>query len=184
MATTPSNMLPLGTIAPDFALPDTVSGNTQTLSELQGDKGTVIMFICNHCPYVLHVLSGILSLSEDYQSKGISFVAISSNDVVKYPADAPDKMKELATERGFNFPYLFDESQEVARAYQAACTPDFMVFDADLTCVYRGRMDGSRPGSNVPVSGEDIRNALEAILANQQVAGEQIPSIGCNIKWK
>lgn len=184
MAATPSNMLALGTPAPHFSLMDTVSGDTKSLSELKGEKGTVVMFICNHCPYVLHVLSGILSLSQDYQSQGISFIAISSNDVEKYPADAPDKMKVLAEKENFSFPYLYDESQEVAKAYQAACTPDFMVFDAEMKCVYRGRMDASRPGSEVPVTGEDIRLALDAIIANQNVEGEQIPSIGCNIKWK
>ncbi|MES2766790.1 MAG: thioredoxin family protein [Bacteroidota bacterium] len=184
MARTPSNMLPLGTIAPDFSLPDVVSGKNISLQEITSDKATVVMFICNHCPYVIHVLDGILQLANDYISKGISFIAISSNDVENYPQDSPEKMKELAQEKKFPFPYLYDESQEVARAYDAACTPDFYVFDASLKLVYRGQMDGARPSNDIPPNGEDLRKALDAVLKGEEVFSEQRPSLGCNIKWK
>lgn len=184
MARTPSNMLPLGTIAPDFTLPDLVSGKTMSLKDLASNKATVVMFICNHCPYVIHVLDGILKLTNDYLSKGISFVAISSNDVENYPLDSPEKMKELAQEKNFPFPYLYDESQEVARAYDAACTPDFYVFDNSLKLVYRGQMDGARPSNDIPANGEDLRKALDAVLKGEEVFSEQRPSLGCNIKWK
>ncbi len=184
MARTPSNMLPLGTIAPDFNLPDTVSGTSKKLSDLKSDVATVIMFICNHCPFVKHVNKGLVELASDYLPKGISFVAISSNDVENYPDDSPEKMKEAAEELGYSFPYLYDESQEVAKAYDAACTPDFYIFDKDLKLVYRGQLDDSRPDNGVPVTGKDIRAALDAILAVNQVSDNQIPSLGCNIKWK
>ena len=184
MARTPSNMIPLGTIAPEFALPDTVSGKELSLKEIKGEKGTVIMFICNHCPFVKHVNAGIVRLAEDYNSKGIGFVAISSNDVENYPDDAPDLMAVTAEEEGYIFPYLYDESQEVATAYDAACTPDFYLFDDQLSLVYRGQMDDSRPGNEIPVTGNDLRSAMDNLLADRAIDPEQKPSIGCNIKWK
>ena len=184
MARTPSNMLPLGTSAPDFKLPDTVSGNTFELSDLSGKEGTLIMFICNHCPFVKHVNKQIVALANAYQPKGISFIAISSNDVVNYPDDHPDKMKETAAEEGYSFPYLYDESQQVARDYEAACTPDFYLFDKDLTLVYRGQLDDSRPGNGIPLSGADMEAAIQAVLSGSSVSPDQKPSIGCNIKWK
>lgn len=184
MARTPSNMIPLGTTAPDFQLPDTVSGNESSLNELKGDQGTVIMFICNHCPFVKHVNQGIVSLAKDYQSQGIGFIAISSNDVENYPDDSPDLMRITAEQEGYTFPYLYDESQQVARAYDAACTPDFYLFDKELSLVYRGQLDDSRPGNGIPVSGKDLRAALEALLNGEEIPPDQKPSIGCNIKWK
>lgn len=184
MAATPSNMMPLGTMAPDFTLPNTVTGETVTLQDLKSDVATVIMFICNHCPYVKHIQGELVKLANDYKPKGVSFIAISSNDAVNYPEDSPAKMKELAQQLGNPFPYLYDETQEVAKAYQAACTPDFFVFDKEVKCAYRGQLDGARPKNEVPVTGEDIRAALDAILAGQPVSPEQTPSIGCNIKWK
>lgn len=185
MAATPSNMLPLGTIAPDFKLPDTMSGNWLSLQELKGEQGAIIMFICNHCPYVLHVRQQLIAIAQQYAALGIASIAISANDIENFPQDAPDKMQELMADWGNPFAaYLYDESQAVAEAYQAACTPDIYVFDANLRCVYRGRLDGSTPKNDVPVTGEDLRNALDALLANQPVNPEQIPSIGCNIKWK
>ncbi len=184
MVETPSNMLALGTIAPDFSLPDTISGKTLALNQLRSDKATVVMFICNHCPFVKHVNEGIVSLANDYQSKGVSFVAISSNDVENYPEDSPEKMKAYAARLGYPFPYLYDESQDVARSYKAACTPDFYLFNAQMELVYRGQMDSSRPSNAVPVTGEDLRAALDNVLAGKPVNPEQRPSLGCNIKWK
>lgn len=184
MARTPSNMLALGTRAPGFTLPDTRSGNTCTLQELKGEKGTLVMFICNHCPFVKHVNEALVRLAAAYQPKGISFVAISSNDVENYPQDHPDKMKETAEEEGYSFPYLYDESQEVARAYDAACTPDFYLFDGELELVYRGQLDDSRPGNGIPVTGRDLETAMQNLLSGNPVAKLQKPSIGCNIKWK
>jgi peroxiredoxin len=184
MAVTPSNMLPLGTVAPSFTLPDTISGKMMSLNELKSDQTTVIMFICNHCPYVKHIQTQLVQLAQDYQPKGISFIAISSNDVEGYPEDAPDKMKEVAERLGYPFPYLYDETQEVARAYHAACTPDFYIFDREMSCIYRGQLDDSRPGNQIPVTGRDVRNALDNILANKPVDPNQKPSMGCNIKWK
>ena len=184
MADTPSKMVPLGMIAPDFVLPDTISGENKSLTDLKSEKATVIMFICNHCPFVKHVQQHLVRLAREYQAKGISFVAISSNDVEKYPDDSPQRMKEVAQELGYPFPYLYDESQEVARAYDAACTPDFYVFDKNLKLVYRGQMDASRPGNNIPVTGKDLREALDNILQGKPVSEDQRPSIGCNIKWK
>ena len=184
MAATPSTMMPLGTIAPDFTLLNTVTGEMVSLQDLKSDVATLVMFICNHCPYVKHIDAQLVKLATDYQSKGVAFIAISSNDVENYPDDSPDKMKEVAQQLGYPFPYLYDETQEVAKAYQAACTPDFFLFDKDLKCVYRGQLDGSRPKNDVPVTGKDMRAALDAVLAGQPVNPEQIPSIGCNIKWK
>lgn len=184
MAATPSNMIELGTTAPGFSLPDTVSGKQLSLQNLKGKTATVIMFICNHCPYVKHVNAEIVKLANDYSPKGVSFIAISSNDAVNYPDDSPEKMKEVAQQLGYSFPYLYDETQEVAKAYEAACTPDFYVYDQFLTLVYRGQLDDSRPGNNKPVTGHDLRQALEAILQHKPVSTNQKPSIGCGIKWK
>ncbi len=184
MSLTPSNMLPLGTRAPDFNLPDTVSGQMLTLEQLQSKQATLIMFICNHCPYVKHVNAELVRLATDYQSKGVSMVAISANDVEHYPQDAPDKMRETAEAEGYRFPYLYDESQSVAKLYQAACTPDFFLFDGDLKLVYRGRLDASTPGNDMPVTGEELRAALDDVLAGRAVDQNQSPSVGCNIKWK
>ncbi|WP_323758574.1 thioredoxin family protein [Roseivirga sp.] len=184
MARTASNMLPLGTKAPDFRLPDTVSDKILSLDELKSDKATVIMFICNHCPFVKHVDEIIVALAKHYQTKGVSFIAINSNDVENYPQDSPRLMKVEAEKVGYTFPYLFDETQEVAKAYRAACTPDFYVFDAELKCVYRGQLDDSRPGNGRPVTGQDLRSALNYVLDNQAIDFEQQPSVGCSIKWK
>lgn len=184
MALTPSTMLALGTKAADFELLDTLSNKHKHLKQLKSSKATVIMFICNHCPYVKHVIHELVKLAQDYQAKGISFIAISANDAQSYPEDAPDKMGQLGKKLGFSFPYLYDKTQSVAKAYQAACTPDFYIFDKDLFCVYRGQLDGSRPNNKIPVTGQDIRAALENILTAKPVDPQQIPSIGCNIKWK
>lgn len=184
MAATESNMMPLGTKAPNFNLPDTISGKNKSLQEIKSDKATVVMFICNHCPFVKHVQKELVKLANDYILKGILFVAINSNDVKAYPDDSPQQMKEVAKQFGYPFPYLYDESQAIARAYGAACTPDFYIFDKELKCVYRGQMDGSRPSNDIPVNGKDIRAALDAILAGKPVNQDQKPSIGCNIKWK
>ena len=184
MALTPSNMLPLGTVAPAFSLPDAVSGKTLTLDELKGEKATVIMFICNHCPFVKHVNSALTKLANDYLNKSISFIAISANDIAEYPEDAPDKMQQEALLHQYPFPYLYDASQDVAKAYMAACTPDFYVFDQNLKCIYRGQLDSSRPGNNIPVTGKDMRAALDNHLAGLPILADQRPSQGCNIKWK
>lgn len=185
MAATPSNMIPLGDKAPSFHLPDTVSGKPLALSDLKGKKGTVIMFICNHCPYVLHINEALVAIAKEYQEKGVSFIAISSNDAVNYPQDGPEQMQAHAAKVGYPFPYLYDETQEVAKAYQAACTPDFYAFDENLACVYRGQFDASRPKKEAPVTGDDLRKALDALLQGKMIPEEeQYPSIGCNIKWK
>ncbi len=184
MAATPSTMMPLGTIAPDFNLPDTVSGKNISLSKVKGEKATLVMFICNHCPYVLHVNDELVRIAREYQPKGVGIVAISSNDVENYPQDGPELMKEQAEKVGYTFPYLYDETQEVAKAYNAACTPDLFLFDENLKCVYRGQLDDSRPKNDKPVTGKDLRTALEAVLNGRKVSENQIPSIGCNIKWK
>jgi len=184
MAFTESTMLALGTVAPDFKLPDTVSGKQIAFNDITGEKGTVVMFICNHCPYVKHVNEEIVRVANDYKNKGIGFVAISSNDVENYPDDGPDKMKEVAEEEGYPFPYLYDESQAVAKAYDAACTPDFYLFDGENKLVYRGRLDDSRPKSGTPLTGKDLRAAIDAVLAGEAIPEPQYPSAGCNIKWK
>lgn len=184
MAATPSTMMPLGTIAPSFELPDTVSGKTMLLSNLQGEKATLVMFICNHCPFVLHVNDELVRIATAYQSRGVSFVAISSNDADNYPQDGPELMKSHAEKMGYPFPYLYDETQEVAKAYDAACTPDLFLFDQDLRCVYRGQLDDSRPNNNLPATGKDMRIALDALLNGEKISEQQTPSIGCNIKWK
>ncbi len=184
MSRTLSNMIPLGTIAPDFTLLDTVSGEALNLDQVVSPKGTVMMFICNHCPYVVLVIPELLKLVKEYQEKGIAFVAISANDVVNYPDDSPEKMSELAQKEGFTFPYLYDETQAVAKAYDAACTPDFYLFDGSKKLYYRGRMDEATPGNGKLVTGDDLRSALDRLLAGQNAPEEQTPSMGCNIKWK
>jgi len=184
MALTPSNMLPLGTLAPDFNLIDTKDGQLKSLDDLKGARGTLVMFICNHCPFVIHVNQQLVQLANDYSPKGINCIAISSNDVVNYPQDGPDKMKVHAKENHYPFPYLYDETQDVAKAYDAACTPDFFLFDQDLKLVYAGQLDGSRPGNGVPITGEDLRAAMDALLREDAINPNQKPSMGCNIKWK
>ncbi len=184
MALTESNMLPLGTTAPAFSLPDTISGKNISFDDIASDVATVVMFLCNHCPFVIHVNAGIVAVANDYKEMGVNFVAISPNDAVKYPADAPDKMTEHAKAVGYSFPYLYDESQEVAKAYDAACTPDFYIFNKDRQLVYRGQLDSSRPNSGIPVTGEDLRMALDALLVSRPVTSMQRPSAGCGIKWK
>ncbi|WP_299278502.1 thioredoxin family protein [uncultured Psychroserpens sp.] len=184
MALTPSNMLPLGTKAPNFELINTVDNSLVSLENARGVEGTIIMFICNHCPFVKHVNDELSKLAKDYSSKGINTIAISSNDVVNYPDDAPHLMKENAITNDFIFPYLYDETQEVARAYDAACTPDFYVFDKHLNLVYRGQLDDSRPGNGKPVTGKNMRETLDNLLKNNPISEVQKPSIGCNIKWK
>jgi len=184
MARTPSNMLPLETLAPEFNLYETISSNTLSLQKLKGKKGTVIMFICNHCPFVVHVNEALVAIANTYTNKGIGFIAISSNDAVSYPQDAPDKMKAHALKENYPFPYLYDASQEVAKAYDAACTPDLYVFDAQLKLVYRGQLDDSRPENGIPVTGKDLRHALDCLLEGKANKTIQKPSIGCNIKWK
>ncbi|WP_420319952.1 thioredoxin family protein [Flagellimonas sp.] len=183
MARTPSNMLPLGTKAPDFSLIDTITGQARSLQESKGEKGTLVMFICNHCPFVIHVNPEVTKMGKEYQPEGIGFVAISSNDIENYPQDAPHLMKETAKKEGYSFPYLYDETQAVAKAYDAACTPDFYLFDADLKLVYRGQLDDSRPGNGIPLTGSDLRQAINSLLKGEQIDENQKPSIGCNIKW-
>ena len=184
MALTPSNSFPIKTLAPEFSLLDTVSDQTLNLQQLKGEKATVIMFICNHCPYVIHVNNKIVELANTYKSKGVSFIAISSNDVENYPQDAPDKMKDVAKQNKYPFPYLYDPTQEVAKAYDAACTPDLYVFDANLASVYHGQLDDSRPGNGIPVRGESMRAVLTTLVEGTEYKGPEKPSIGCNIKWK
>ena len=177
-------MLPLGTVAPDFELFDTVSDKKLSLDDLKSDSATLIMFICNHCPYVKHLKTELTNLAKEYQPKGLSVIAISSNDVDNYPEDGPEFMKADARKFEYPFPYLFDETQSVAHAYQAACTPDFYLFDGGLKLVYRGQFDDSRPGNDVPITGKDLRNAIEDVLKGNPVSDVQKPSVGCNIKWK
>jgi len=184
MALTYSNMIQLGGDAPTFILPNVVDGNDFALVDNKSDKATVIMFICNHCPYVVHLNEKIVEVANTYLQKGVKFIAISSNDVENYPQDSPEKMKELAARLNYPFPYLYDESQEVAKAYDAACTPDFYIFDKALKLAYRGRFDASSPGKNVELTGADLSNALDALLEDNAISTEQKPSMGCNIKWK
>jgi peroxiredoxin len=183
MALTPSTMLPLGTPAPEFSLPDP-AGKVHSLKDFQSAPALLVAFICNHCPYVKHVREAFAKLAREYHAKGVAVVAINSNDIANYPDDSPEKMAEEARTHGYAFPYLLDESQAVAQEYRAACTPDFFVFDRHRKLVYRGQMDDSRPGNNRPVTGKDLRSALDAVLAGRPVLEEQVPSIGCNIKWK
>ena len=183
MVRTPSTMVPLGTVAPDFQLPN-VDGRMVDFAAAAGPRGTVVMFICNHCPFVKHVADQLAALGRDCLPRGVGMVAISANDVGTHPADSPEQMVHEAEERGYPFPYLYDDSQETAKAYHAACTPDFYLFDADRRLVYRGQLDSSRPGNGVPVTGADLRAAVDARLAGRPAAEPQVPSIGCNIKWK
>ena len=177
-------MVPLGTIAPEFYLKDTTSNEWFSFVDLKGEKGTLVMFICNHCPFVHHVLEEILMIANDYHVQGIGIIAISSNDVIKFPQDAPELMTEFAFKNNFEFPYLYDETQEVAKAYDAACTPDFFLFDNQNELVYRGQLDDSRPGNGIPLSGNDLRGAIDSVIYNRIINPNQKPSIGCNIKWK
>ena len=184
MALTPSTMLALGTPAPDFSLPDVVTGKTITLQTFSGKKGLLVMFICRHCPYVQHIKEELARLGKDYAGKDLGVAAISANDAANYPDDSPSSLKEFAREMGFNFPFCYDETQETAKAYSAACTPDFFLFDAQRKLAYRGQLDDSRPGNGKPVTGQDLRAAMDAVSAGKPAAKDQKPSIGCNIKWK
>jgi len=183
MSLTPSTMLELGTQAPDFALPE-VGGGTVRLADLPAGRPLLVMFLSRHCPYVQHVQEGLAALCREYGDRGVAMVAISANDTARYPDDRPERLQEQKAAAGFPFPYLHDATQEVAKAYRAACTPDFFLFDADRRLAYRGQMDASRPGNGVPVTGADLRAALDALLLGRPVPAEQIPSVGCNIKWK
>ncbi len=183
MSLVESTMLPLGTKAPNFHIKDVISNNYYSFDDLRSDRATVVMFICNHCPFVIHVNPEIVRIANDYKSKGVSFIAISSNDVDNYPEDAPDKMSIVAKVLKFPFPYLYDKYQEVAKAYDAACTPDFYVFNGADELTYRGRLDQSRPGNSIPLTGEDLRAAIDATISNEKIE-DQYPSAGCNIKWK
>jgi len=184
MALTPSTMLALDTKAPDFLLTDVVSNAQISLATFTDKKALLVMFICRHCPFVKHIQDELAKLGKDYQSQSLGIVAISTNDANKYPDDAPDKLKDMALELGFTFPFCYDETQEVAKAYTAACTPDFFLFDQNRKLVYRGQLDDSRPSNGVPVTGKDLRAAVDAVLNNQSVSQDQKPSVGCNIKWK
>ena len=184
MALVESNMLPLGTIAPDFFLPNVVDNSIYSLQLLKGENGTIVVFSCNHCPYVIHLLDAFVAFAKENKGKGIETIVISSNDVKNYPADHPDLMRELALEKNFSFPYLYDESQAVAKAYDAACTPDFYLFDGDLKSVYHGQIDDSRPENGKSVTGKDMRKAMDNLLQHKSVLENQKPSIGCGIKWK
>ncbi len=183
MSLTPSTMLPLGTAAPEFRLPDT-DGRTVSLDDFKGAPALLVIFLCNHCPYVKHVCTDLARLCKEYQARDVGVVGISSNDVLTHPDDSPAMMAREKVQAGYTFPYLYDESQAVAQAYQAACTPDFFVFDKSQKLVYRGQLDASRPGNSIPVTGKDLRAALDAVLAGKPPAGDQRPSMGCNIKWK
>lgn len=184
MAQTFTIQIPLGFKATDFSLPDVISGNSIGFNDIKGKKGTLVIFICNHCPYVLHVIDELVKIGKEYLPKGIGIVAISANDVENYPEDSPVLMKQFALDRDFPFPYLYDESQETAKAYQAACTPDYNLFDVNDNCVYRGQLDDSRPKNNAPVDGKNLRTAIDAVLKGLNPDEKQIPSSGCNIKWK
>ena len=184
MSLTPSNMLPLGTKAPSFNLIDAITNQPISFSNIAGEKGTVVMFICNHCPFVKHINEELVRLANDYRVLGFGFVAISSNDIEKYPQDSPAQMWKVARKHNYTFPYLFDETQEIAKAYDAACTPDFYLFDTNNRLIYRGQLDNSRPGNGIPVNGRDLREALDNVLNNNKQREDQKPSIGCNIKWK
>lgn len=184
MAATESTMVALGTKAQDFTLLDTVSGKSKSLHVLSSEKGTLIMFICNHCPFVKHLNKALTEFSKEYLPKGLSIIAISSNDVHNYPDDSPEKMTQNAIDNNWDFPYLYDETQQVAKAYDAVCTPDFFLYNGNLELVYRGQFDSSRPSNGVPVTGDDLRNAVDALLSGDQISKEQTPSVGCNIKWK
>lgn len=184
MSRTPTVQLELGYKAPEFKLLNVVTDQPLSYADIKGEYGTVVMFICNHCPFVVHVMDELIRIGNDYKTQGIGFVAISSNDVSNHPDDSPEKMKELAESEQFPFPYLYDETQEVAKVYFAACTPDFSVFNSDDVCVYRGQLDDSRPGNSEPINGKDLREVLELLIAEKKVPSKQKPSLGCNIKWK
>lgn len=184
MSLTPSNMLPLGTIAPDFLLPASNFNTNFNFEDCKGKLGTLVVFMCNHCPYVLHVIDEIVMIANDYRVQGIGIVAISSNDILKYPQDAPDKMADFTLKHKVDFPYLYDESQQVAKMYDAACTPDFYLFNQQNKLVYRGQLDDSRPENGIPVSGSDLRNAIDSVVYNRHLNDVQKPSMGCGIKWK
>ena len=183
MSETPSTMLDIGTPAPDFSLPEPATGKTVSLADFDAQP-LLVVFACNHCPYVLHILDSFTGFASQLQQRGVGVVMISANDVTGYPADSPEKMAEMAAKRGFEFPYLYDESQQVALAYRAACTPDFFLFDASHRLVYRGQYDASRPGNQATVDGSDLRAAVDALLVGETIPAEQIPSVGCNIKWR
>jgi peroxiredoxin len=184
MAKTESTMLPLESPAPDFALPEVTKGAIVKLRDFAGRDALLVMFLCRHCPFVQHVEQGVAKLARDYEQKSLGIVGICSNDAVTFPEDAPDSLREQAEAAGFTFPYLFDETQEVARNYDAACTPDFFLFDKGRNLVYRGRLDASRPGNDIPVTGKDLRAAIDAALSGAPVSEDQVPSLGCSIKWK
>ena len=184
MAQTSSNMVPLGTLAPSFYLKDTNSNYHYSFDEIKGSKGTLVVFICNHCPFVHHIVEELVMIANDYRVQGLGIIAISSNDVEKYPQDGPELMTEFAFQNRFEFPYLFDESQEVAQAFGATCTPDFFLFDTQNKLIYRGQLDDSRPGNGIPTSGSDLRNAIDSLIYNRNLASPQKPSVGCGIKWK
>ena len=184
MALTPTKQIPLGFIGPEFDLINPKENKKQKLSDLKSDKGTLIVFMCNHCPYVIHILPELVNIANNYMKKGISFIAINSNDIISHPQDSPENMVKLIEEYKIPFPYLFDESQEIAKAYSAECTPDFSIFNKDLKCVYRGQMDDSRPGNGKEINGSDIRTVLEQLINNKPISSNQTPSTGCNIKWK
>lgn len=184
MAITPSNHIPLGTKVPKFNLPDAISGKSISLDEIQSDSATVIMFICNHCPFVKHIQTKIVDLAKEYQQKGVAFIAINSNDTISYPEDNPDEMRKVAIDQGYTFPFLVDETQAIAKAYQAACTPEFYIINKDQKLIYHGRFDDATPGNNNPVTGKDLSSALDAVLLNKPLDSQQFPSVGCNIKWK
>ena len=184
MAQTPSNMLSLGTKAIDFNLLDTISQKNLRFTDVKGEKGTVVMFICNHCPFVIHLNEELVRLANTYTEQGFGFVAISSNDVVNYPQDGPVEMQKHAAKENYPFPYLYDKTQEIAKAYEAACTPDFYLFDKEDALVYRGQLDDSRPGNGIPPTSKDLKNALDCLLTGKENIEPQKPSIGCNIKWK
>jgi peroxiredoxin len=184
MVKVPSTMVPLGTPAPEFSLPDPSTGATVSLADFGDADALLVVFLSNHCPFVKHLAAGLASFAREYRDRGLAVVGINANDVVKYPDDGPDKMVEEVERRGYVFPYLFDETQEVAKAYGAACTPDFFLFDGQGRLAYRGQFDASRPSSDVPVTGEDMRAAADAVLAGRAPAEEQTPSVGCNIKWR
>jgi peroxiredoxin len=184
MALTPTTNIPLGFKAPHFSLHNVVTNQLVSFDDVAGPKGTLVMFICNHCPFVIHVQEQLVQLANDYMTKGIGFVAISSNDVVNYPQDGPEEMKKLALTLKFPFPYCYDKTQEVAKQYDAACTPDFSLFNTENTCVYRGELDDSRPGNNLPVTGNSMRKVLDTLIKGETIDKDQKPSVGCNIKWK
>jgi len=184
MAQTSSNMVPLGTLAPSFYLKDTNSNYHYSFDEIKGVKGTLVVFICNHCPFVHHIVEELVMIANDYRVQGLGIIAISSNDVEKYPQDGPELMTEFAFQNRFEFPYLFDESQEVAQAFGATCTPDFFLFDTQNKLFYRGQLDDSRPGNGIPTSGSDLRNAIDSLIYNRNLASPQKPNVGCGIKWK